>query len=253
MNIYHTAGDRTPFTYLLTHKITKKRYYGSRYAKKCHPCQLGREYLTSSPTIKEIIELEGKDIFIWEVRLICNSIEQARERESKFLRRVKAASSEYWYNRSNGNGNFLNTGHSEETKKKISNYNLLNNIIPPKTFKTCEHCGISINAGGYALWHGEFCLENKTPTAKERISDSTETRNLKSAAKLSHPKKLCEYCLFFVEPSLYGLAHGKYCIKNPNRQLKNPRPKTLCIYCGRMISNNRFEILHNLNCKSRKI
>jgi hypothetical protein len=33
----HTAIDRTPYTYFLKHKITGRKYYGVRTAKKCHP------------------------------------------------------------------------------------------------------------------------------------------------------------------------------------------------------------------------
>lgn len=124
MHIYHTAVDRTPFTYLLTHKTTKKRYYGSRYGKNCHPSQLGNKYLTSSPIIKEIIKMEGKEAFIWEVRLICNSEDQARRLEAKFLSRINAKDNPDWYNRSNGSpkfkGGFKGKKHTAKYKLKIS-------------------------------------------------------------------------------------------------------------------------------------
>ena len=55
--------DRTPYTYVITHLPSGKKYCGSRYAKNCNPDDLWNTYFTSSQTIKEIINHDGKDSF----------------------------------------------------------------------------------------------------------------------------------------------------------------------------------------------
>jgi hypothetical protein len=43
-----TAGDRTPYTYLIVFKVTGQVYYGVKYSKFCNPKQLGVKYFSSS-------------------------------------------------------------------------------------------------------------------------------------------------------------------------------------------------------------
>ena len=57
-----------PFTYCITHLKTNKKYYGSRYAKGCHPKDLGVTYFTSSMIMKSIIISEGVENFKFEIR-----------------------------------------------------------------------------------------------------------------------------------------------------------------------------------------
>ena len=63
MNIY-TAQDRTPYTYIITHLPTGKRYYGSRYSQYCRPDDLWFKYFTSSRAVHELIEQDGRDAFL---------------------------------------------------------------------------------------------------------------------------------------------------------------------------------------------
>lgn len=83
-----TAGDRTPFTYLVTHKATGRKYYGSRYRKGCQPSDLWTVYFTSSKTVKKLIELEGKEAFTFEIRKTFTSVKECQKWEERVLRRV---------------------------------------------------------------------------------------------------------------------------------------------------------------------
>ena len=89
-------------------------YYGCRYAKGCDPSDLWVTYFTSSkyipreePIIKKIMKVFGEDI------------KKCREHESKFLKKVKAAKSNKWHNKTDID-NFYHSGyHTEKTKEKI--------------------------------------------------------------------------------------------------------------------------------------
>jgi len=108
-----------PFTYVVTHISSGIRYYGVRFAKNCHPDDLGKSYLSSSDILREKIISEGTDNFKFEVRKTFNTAEEACRWENKFLMRVKAAQSPLWFNRSNGAKSFYNKVVSEETKEKM--------------------------------------------------------------------------------------------------------------------------------------
>jgi len=113
----------TPFTYLIYSKRTNQYYYGVRYCNGCHPNQLWTTYFTSSKVIKSLIKMYGTDEFIVSIRKTFANAETAINWESRFLNRVKAATSNKWLNLHNGDGNFRNKGGyklSKETKEKMS-------------------------------------------------------------------------------------------------------------------------------------
>jgi hypothetical protein len=108
MTIYsHSAGDRTPFTYLLYCKSTNQVYYGVRYAKGCHPDQLWTSYFSSSTYVQKLREQYGDDDFEFQIRKIFNDPEKALQWENKVLRRMKAPLQKTWINMSNGINLFL--------------------------------------------------------------------------------------------------------------------------------------------------
>ena len=110
----------TPFSYLVTHILTGKRYYGCRYAKNSNPCQLGKTYFTSCKELRQLIIKEGVTNFTFEVRKVFRDVLLCRKWEATVLRRLKAAQSNKWFNRSNGNKQFYCLGHTKETSKKMS-------------------------------------------------------------------------------------------------------------------------------------
>lgn len=73
-----------PFTYLIKHIPTSKVYYGLRYAKKCHPSDLWTTYFTSSYDVEKLIEKDGKDAFLFEVRKIFNDTKKQLNGKSEF-------------------------------------------------------------------------------------------------------------------------------------------------------------------------
>jgi hypothetical protein len=106
-----------PFTYLIKHIPTGKVYYGLRYAKKCHPSDLWTTYFTSSYDVEKLIEKDGKDAFLFEVRKTFNDTKKAIEWEKRVLRRMKAIQRTDFINRNiPGSSMFV---HSEETKEKM--------------------------------------------------------------------------------------------------------------------------------------
>lgn len=60
--------NHIPYTYLITHLPSGRKYYGVRYAKNCHPSDLWTTYFTSSTKIKKLIEQDGVDAFTAIVR-----------------------------------------------------------------------------------------------------------------------------------------------------------------------------------------
>jgi hypothetical protein len=106
-----------PFTYLIKHIPTGKVYYGLRYAKKCHPSDLWTKYFTSSYDVEKLIEKDGKDAFLFEVRKTFNDAGQAIEWEKRVLRRMKVIQRSDFINRNIPGSSMFS--HSEETKEKL--------------------------------------------------------------------------------------------------------------------------------------
>src|SRR5574343_18298 len=80
MTIYHTAEDRTPYTYLIGWTQHQKFYYGVRFAKNCHPSDLWKSYFTSSKHVKNFRIQFGEPDLI-SVRRTFTSIDTARKWE----------------------------------------------------------------------------------------------------------------------------------------------------------------------------
>lgn len=99
MNIYnHTAGDRTPYTYLIGWSAHNKWYYGVRYAKMCHPHDFWISYFTSSKRVKEFVDVHGAPDVI-QIRKIFNSAEQAQRWENKVIIKMNMIKDEKFLNR----------------------------------------------------------------------------------------------------------------------------------------------------------
>lgn len=110
----------TPYTYCITHKPTKKRYYGVRYQRGCEPSDLWNKYFTSSSEVQFLIEQDGISSFEIEIRRTFDTEEQARDWEYRVLSRLKVAQNDNWLNKSNGKTpNCVGTKRSESTKAKL--------------------------------------------------------------------------------------------------------------------------------------
>lgn len=121
MPIYtHTAGDRTPFSYVIHCLTTNQYYYGVRYGKGCHPDQLWTSYFTSSKNIKVLVEEHGVSNFKTYIRRIFDCPKLALSWESKVLRRLRVISKPKWLNQSDG-ANFRHNGTlSDAVKQQMS-------------------------------------------------------------------------------------------------------------------------------------
>jgi hypothetical protein len=98
------------FIYILTYKPTGQRYIGRKLLTKAHRRQKNkkiirsrvesdwREYWSSSPDIKVLIEAEGTDKFVREVLVFAQSKGQLNYLEEKFLYCVGALESTDWLN-----------------------------------------------------------------------------------------------------------------------------------------------------------
>lgn len=105
-----------PYTYLLTHRPSGKRYYGVRYAKGCDPSDLWVTYFSSS---KEVKKLNPKDFDI-EIRRTFSTREEALSWEQRVLWKMKVWNRPDWFNKTAPrNFGFFGT-HTEESKRKIS-------------------------------------------------------------------------------------------------------------------------------------
>lgn len=102
MSIF-TAGNCTPFTYLIKCVPTNEYYYGVRYAKGCQPSDLWTTYFTSSKKIAQRIGLFGASAFEYEVRRIFDCPLKARLWEDKVLRKMKVIFDPRWINQRYGN------------------------------------------------------------------------------------------------------------------------------------------------------
>lgn len=118
-----------PYTYIITHKPSGKKYYGVRYAIDSDPSDLFESYFTSSKYIHSLIERDGKDSFEIGIRKTFDNVEDAVRWEAKVLRRLDAKNSDVWLNKHNGDGEFISSGrpkgfnHSDETIEKIKKSN----------------------------------------------------------------------------------------------------------------------------------
>lgn len=102
MSIF-TAGNCTPFTYLIKCVPTNEYYYGVRYAIGCQPSDLWTTYFTSSKKIAQRIALFGASAFQYEVRRTFDCPHKARLWEDKVLRKMKVIFDQRWINQHYGN------------------------------------------------------------------------------------------------------------------------------------------------------
>lgn len=87
-----------PFTYLLGWSKLNRYYYGVRYAKDCHPIDLGVTYFSSSKYVKEFIRLNGLPDII-QVRKTFESKIKALSWEKRVIIRMKMIGNEKWLNK----------------------------------------------------------------------------------------------------------------------------------------------------------
>jgi hypothetical protein len=103
------------FLYQWIDKTTNKKYIG------IHKGAVDDGYICSSKVMLEEYVKRPMD-FQREI-LYLGSFDDMVMKETELLKNVNAAKNPEYYNMHNGDGNFYNKGHTEETKKKISKKN----------------------------------------------------------------------------------------------------------------------------------
>lgn len=93
-----------------------------RYKRGCHPNDFWKTYFTSSSYVHKFRKEHGEPDVI-EVRQTFNDSLQAREWESKVIRRMRMVKSKRWLNKKDPKGKFYCNGHTEEVRAKISEAN----------------------------------------------------------------------------------------------------------------------------------
>lgn len=112
-----------PYTYLIGWSKHDKWYYGAEYGsvvKNANPSNLWTTYFTSSKEVKSFREQYGEPDII-QVRKIFKDEKSCRLWEDKVLTRLDVIRSNKWMNKRQGSSVFfVCEGHSEESKKRMS-------------------------------------------------------------------------------------------------------------------------------------
>lgn len=112
----HTAGDRTPYCYLIGWTKQNLWYYGRRTAKGCHPSEFWKKYKTSSLHVDAVVEAYG-DPDTLQIRKVFIDIESCKHWENCVLTRLDVESRADFINRRNGDSQYDSTGLVNATLK----------------------------------------------------------------------------------------------------------------------------------------
>jgi hypothetical protein len=78
-----------PYTYVVTHIASGKRYYGANYSSNAHPSTFFKNHFTSSKVVKTLLESEGIKAFSFEIRKTFTNKKDCLNYYHKVLRRLK--------------------------------------------------------------------------------------------------------------------------------------------------------------------
>lgn len=105
-----------PYTYVLTHLPTGKRYYGVRYSKKANPSDLWVTYFSSSRLVKALPREEFKA----EIRKTFATAEEALRWEQQVIKRLRLDLNQEWFNQHYIGSKFKPTVITPEHRAKIA-------------------------------------------------------------------------------------------------------------------------------------
>lgn len=99
-NIYHKKSNLpfVPYTYVITHIKSGKRYYGAKFSKGAHPDTFFKTYFSSSKTIHLLLSIEGISSFNFEIRKTFKDSTSCLLWEQKVLRRLHVDKNNNWIN-----------------------------------------------------------------------------------------------------------------------------------------------------------
>ncbi|PHS22167.1 MAG: hypothetical protein COA84_13385 [Robiginitomaculum sp.] len=202
-----------PFTYIITHISSGVKYYGVKYARNCHPRDLGITYFSSSRIVTNMIAEEGIDKFKFEVRKRFKTKKAAVSWETKFLNKVSAATSDKWFNLYNGGDVWYNRGGytlSDETRQKMRK---------PKSNEHQKKLAKILNAvreipdwtDERKVKHSERMLGQNNPMYGKKASSDTrkKMRDAHIGKKLSIIE--CAHCSRSMSVNAHTRWHGPKC------------------------------------------
>lgn len=108
-----------PYTYLIGWKEQNLWYYGVQFGENSDPSNLWNTYFTSSKKVQLLREDIGEPDVV-QVRKVFVSQEDARNWETKVIRRMGAVESEKWLNQTDNTGNFYWQGKRPTRTKEHS-------------------------------------------------------------------------------------------------------------------------------------
>lgn len=112
----------TPYGYLIGWKELKTWYLGVQYGERysvAGPENLWKTSFTSSKHVRAFRKEHGEPDVV-KVLKTFGTPEEALAWETETLKRINAAGSKKWLNRTNGNNEFLCLGHTPETRRKMA-------------------------------------------------------------------------------------------------------------------------------------
>jgi len=223
----------TPYTYLIGWPLLNKWYYGVRYAKKCHPADLWTSYKTSSKIVKKFVNDHG-DPTVIEIRKQFLTVNEARQWESKVLKRLQVTKNSKWIN-AHDNKAFDPTtvprGITHWTKQDTEAAIRWKNR---EGWKIKSSTGVNMPKGeehwtskntDAAKKHQNRMLSNNPnncPIVKEKKSNYLKENNpvfkegvkekiSKALKGKKRPRKICEHCNKNIADSIYTKYHGNKC------------------------------------------
>jgi hypothetical protein len=201
--------------------------------------QLWTTYFTSSVIIKNLINLYGKDAFLYEIRKTFSSANDSRKYEHKFLSKINAARNPNWLNSSNGSGKFHCTPESS-AKAGLKHRG--------KTISVETREKISKSSKG-------------RPSSRKGksgvVSDEAKLKISAALKGISKPSKIlcCPYCLSEIKGASNAKRwHFENCKKHPNyiKPVALQKPIIHCPFCNAASSNRlSMQRWHFENCTNK--
>jgi hypothetical protein len=164
-----------PYTYLITHIPSGKRYYGVRFAKNCHPNDLWKTYYTSSKTVRKLIKLHGKESFTFQIRKIFNSKDKAVAWERRVLDKLDINSSNKWLNK------------TRSPCPAIHNVGIKHPMFGAKHNKIkCEVCNKLCASNMFYRYHGKNCRKSIVERFTSIVTEMYIKENLSISSIQAH-------------------------------------------------------------------
>lgn len=188
-------NTKTPYFYIVRHKIAKKYYAGCKINSKSDSSNLMTEngYKTTSKIIKDIIKIEGLKVF--EIVRIKHfeTPEQALTYETRFLTKINAADNPKFFNLHNGGKNFVNKGgyslrkFTKDKMRKPKSKETIEKQNKEKRERSKEvyQKAVATRKGNNPIWNSYETREIISKRGKARFS------NLEN--RIKHSKKMKEY------------------------------------------------------------